>query len=200
MKRQHYEIYNHRRVWRAACCNIDMLDRDYEGDFMEKPYFALAGMVLVFFAFEGYLNWLGELLFPDIWRNERAFFSAKNKPYVGTIGKLRYLGERLELSSFDVNSRPWKTVVELQDYRHGVAHPKSERDDRMVDDYSLPDGPAQYVGRLEAKATFENAKSCRDDVEEVVNLFHAQCLKLYPEKTPTAKPFSGLLAFSSTER
>jgi hypothetical protein len=84
---------------------------------------SLVAMMFAFHAVEAYLNFVGELLAPDIWKNEREYF--KKMPYRGFHGKLRKVAELVGLTA-DESARPLKTVLELKTLRDLIAHGRSE--------------------------------------------------------------------------
>ncbi|MGH9400937.1 MAG: hypothetical protein ACRD2P_02385 [Terriglobia bacterium] len=87
-----------------------------------KP--ALVAMVFAFHTVEAYLNFVGERLAPEIWQNERSFFS--KEPYRGWKGKLRKVMELVELDR-PPEQRPLKTIYELKELRDMIAHGKPEK-------------------------------------------------------------------------
>jgi hypothetical protein len=71
-RKQSFETYNHRILWGAAEKNLGLAVPSNEN----AKYFALGAMFLFFSAFEGYLNWLGTRIAPEVWEDERQFFFA----------------------------------------------------------------------------------------------------------------------------
>ena len=76
-----------------------------------------------------FLNYVGERLCPDEWRNERAFFAGSE--YRGTLGKLRLLLERAGVA-YDKGARPYQTIAELDRRRDALVHARHEVYDREV--------------------------------------------------------------------
>ena len=204
MKQQRYEEYIHRYLWKAAECNVEMLDAHSAGASRRSKSFALAGMVLAFFALEGYLNWLLERFFPDVWEKEKEYFSSTKQKHnivvknLGTIGKLEFCAKKLNCDNFVLGVRPWQSAIELREIRNILAHSKPEKGDREVPDYSILEGPEPYEGSLEKAISPVLAKRYLKDVKEIADILHGQCLKQYPDNTPNATPFCGLLGYSST--
>src|SRR4051794_31296704 len=60
----------HRECWEIV------LEQQTSADGRERGWYrpSLVAMVFAFHAVEAYLNFVGELLAPDIWKNEREFF------------------------------------------------------------------------------------------------------------------------------
>ena len=78
-------------------------------------YFALSAMLMMYFAFEGYLNWLGHLIAPEVWESEKNFFN--KAPYQGTLGKYLFLSKVLVMEPLDKSKGPFQTVKDLQQLR-----------------------------------------------------------------------------------
>jgi hypothetical protein len=110
----------HRECWEVV------LEQQTLADSRERGWYrpSLVAMVFAFHAVEAYLNFVGELLAPDIWKNERDYF--KKLPYRGFSGKLRKVMELVGHTA-DENARPLKTVLELKRLRDLIAHGRSER-------------------------------------------------------------------------
>jgi hypothetical protein len=92
----------------------------------ERGWFnpAVVAMVFAFHTVEAYLNYVGERLAPEIWKDERNYF--REEPYRGWEGKLRKVMELVSLSLAS-EDRPLKTILELKDLRDLIAHGKSEK-------------------------------------------------------------------------
>ena len=86
-------------------------------------YIKIATFVLCFSSLEGQLNWLGSVIAPSEWEDERSFFS--KDPYKGTLGKLDFLCGKC---SFIVKKgeRPYQTIKTLHEIRNRLMHPKTE--------------------------------------------------------------------------
>lgn len=190
-KHQEYEVFNHRIVWSAARLNLTLTSSEPPAG----KCFSLAAMILTFFAFEGYLNWLGGLLCKDVWKKERQFFA--KQPYTGTLGKLKYLREHLSLPPLNEKKRPLSTLIMLYKIRNFLAHTKPERGTREVF-YKLPTFPPEYAGFLSEVITPKMANISSDDIKALANDLHKNSLSQHKD-IPTAEPFCGLLKFASTE-
>lgn len=93
---------------------------------LERGWFhpSAVAMVFAFHTIEAYLNYVGERLAPDIWKDERNYF--RKQPYRGWEGKLRKV---LELTGLPWNPghRPLSTVLQLRELRDLIAHGKPEK-------------------------------------------------------------------------
>lgn len=120
------EIYTHRLLWHTAQSLRDSATEDAE----TSPHELLGALLFVFFAFEAFLNYLGPLVVPEAWQDERRFFS-RNEQYRGTLGKLHLLADRLAVS-FDKGTRPYQTLRALNEKRDFLAHPRPELVDEHI--------------------------------------------------------------------
>jgi hypothetical protein len=93
----------------------------------ERGWFnpSLVAMVFAFHTVEAHLNYVGEKLAPDLWKDERNFF--RKEPYRGFDGKLRKVMELVGLAWPEPVERPLKTILELKNLRDRIAHGKSEK-------------------------------------------------------------------------
>lgn len=103
------------------------------GTHRRKGYFHvfLAASLFAFFAFEAYLNEVGEPLAPEIWTSEREFF--KKRKYRGTLGKFKYLAEKTGYKYSTAATSPFQSVRQLAEVRDQLAHGRRETFDVMAD-------------------------------------------------------------------
>jgi len=141
-------------------------------------FHALGAMLLYFFAFEGYLNWLGNRVAPEVWQEEREFFS--RPPYQGGLGKYRFLAKVVRLPAPDASQGPFQTAKDLLKLRDMAVHPKAEAGDRLV---KFADGhfPMDYRGRLAEKVSPKKAGRARDHLAELAEDLHREAKASYPE-------------------
>jgi len=135
------------------------------GTTLEKGYFYpfLAASAFAFFAFEAYLNELGRRLFPDLWKRERKEFT--RGPYLGTLGKFRYLAHRTGYA-YSPTVRPFQTIKILASMRDHLAHGRAElyeRTVRLARAESISNAPPKLMGW--GRASF--ARRAIADVERV---------------------------------
>jgi hypothetical protein len=88
-------------------------------------YFRLAFMILTYMTIEGYVNHVGEILFPEVWKNEQQYFS-RGKKYPGSLGKIRFIAHKVGMHISETD-RPFVTVKELKRVRDTLAHARTER-------------------------------------------------------------------------
>lgn len=90
----------------------------------------LPALLLTHAALEAYIDHLGSHLAPEVWADERARFSAI--PYRGTLGKLTWLCERLNVRQ-DWGVEPWQSLKALDSWRNRVVHGAAEPEDLAPD-------------------------------------------------------------------
>lgn len=186
-----FEVYNHRILWLAAERNLQQASSSRE----DAKYFSIGAMFLFFAAFEGYLNWLGNRIAPEVWENERQFFS--RNPFQGTLGKYRFLAKALGLSDPDPAQGPFQTAKELLDLRNMLAHPKAEVGERRV---KCKDGhfPPHYQSELGKKVSPDAASRAQDHLKKLADNLHHHAKQAYPSNVFESNAFDSMLALDIT--
>ncbi|MGE4489037.1 MAG: hypothetical protein AB7E95_05785 [Kiritimatiellales bacterium] len=192
-KQQTYEHFEHRRLWAAAKAQWEIIPK---APAYKEQHYRLSAILLMMFAFEGFCNWLLSICVPDIWSNERKFFTSKQ--YRGTTGKCRYITELLEIQDWQSNERPINTVREVETLRDRLVHPKPESGSRRVS-YDFPEMPPAHIGQVEKRIKPLLMERTREDFEEIANRMKEETEKKWSIRLGTAKPFCGLLGVQSTE-
>ncbi len=154
----------HCELWH--CCE-QMAERAKE---VERGafYFDLSQMVFAFFSYEAYLNFVGGLIAPNEWAEERKFF--RREPYQGIKGKFRLLEEKLGLT-VDRSTDPYSTVAGLEQLRDFISHGKSEN--YTVTTAALRrDEDFPFSGSLSQWVTPTNATHAKAQVFELCHIIH----------------------------
>ena len=124
-------------------------------------------MVFGFHTVEAYLNFVGERLAPEIWKDERNYF--RKEPYRGWDGKLRKVMELVGMPWPETIERPLKTILELKELRDLIAHPIPERLARETLHAEGTEAP-YLVSTLRSKFTpKDKLTKAVDDVELFLN-------------------------------
>jgi len=189
MPQQKYGVLNHRILWNCAQNNLILGQK--RGN--NASYFNLTAMTMAYFAFEGYLNYLGELIAPEVWKEERQFFS--RKPYNGTIGKYLFLMKITVQFEPSSNRRPFLTVKKLVELRHFVAHSRPETGQRTARVSKKTGFPTQYQNKLSKMVSRTKANHAMQDVENVLKTLHEGAKRNY--HVPTNEPFGEMLTWST---
>jgi hypothetical protein len=176
--------FTHQYLWN---CAKTLLTRP-ETKSPEDMHYAMAGMVMAYFTFEAYLNFVGSSVEPAAWKDKRKFFS-KN-PYRGTQGKLKLLCEKYEIK-LNPNERPYLTVLEAGWLRDYLAHGKP---DRYVSEVDVEEGkvPDMFGGlRIYDLVTREKADRTLQDTEEFIEYLHRELAAKRKRPNPYDVTFVG---------
>jgi hypothetical protein len=163
------EFFVHRYLWLAYMHFSDRQSTPVTGSAFPN----MAALLTLYFALEGFLNYLGARVCPEAWQDERRFFSGGDYP--GTLGKLDYLANELGVQ-LDRGSRPYQSLRELDKRRDALVHPRVENISRTV---QLPD--PNYMPPIEPSvfAIAEDGwlKLAGEDVESIADLLHHAAYK-----------------------
>jgi hypothetical protein len=189
---QKYEVYNYRILWSLVRKNLKKAQEQSSN----AKTFSLGAMLFVYFTFEGYLNWLGSLIAPKVWSNERSFFSKGS--YKGTLGKYRYLRKLLHLPEPDFFQGSAKTLKSLEMLRNDTVHSKQERGTRVVKSHK-DHQPPDYEGNLAKQVSLNKAERATRHCEEVINELHVKAHEYFPDLIRESIALEGFLGFDITD-
>src|SRR4051794_8056667 len=108
----------HRILWQVVERQLSNASKNPSGSFYDD----LAAMVFASHALEAYVNFVGERLDPEFWKDERIHFRA-----TGFAGKLSKILELCGIEEPSKTERPYSTVWTLKALRDRIAHAKPER-------------------------------------------------------------------------
>lgn len=114
------EELTHRLLWEIVEVHSKEALARQEGWF----YPSVVARVFAYHTVEAYLNYVGERIAPEIWKDERKYF--QKDPYRGALGKLRQVMDLVALD-WTPNDRPLKTILELKEIRDMIAHGRPEK-------------------------------------------------------------------------
>lgn len=155
----------HKDLWRVVKRQLDYSKVNPKGAFYDD----LVAMVFAFHALEAYLNYVGELLAPQIWIDERNYF--RKEPYRGFDGKVRKVLELCGLPEPKRELRPYKTVWDLKELRDLMAHAKPERLALDVH-HHIDEEPPLLSTSLDTTVTAENAQNAYEDIATFAQSLH----------------------------
>lgn len=160
------KVFTHRQLWNVVEVEAKLANEREQGWLNHS----LVAMVFAFHTIEAYLNFVGERIAPEIWKNERDFF--RNEPYRGWDGKLRKVMELVELS-LPPEARLHKTILDLKTIRDLIAHGKPERlkGETVHDQGTLSPFPVSTLHSLVTPK--EKLITILSDVEQFLNQIHA---------------------------
>jgi hypothetical protein len=125
------ELFTHRLLW-ACCLELAEAAKEAVQSGKDSFCFKLSSMLMAFLTCESYINFLGDRLAPDAWKNERNFF---NQPaYKGLEGKLKKLCEICNICDIQTHKgkRPYQTIKELSRLRTYLSHGKPDKYEKLV--------------------------------------------------------------------
>jgi hypothetical protein len=165
------EDFPHRLTWSIAEEQAKLATEREQG--WSGP--ALVAMVFAFHTVEAYFNFVGERLAPDVWKDERTFFSTE--PYRGWGGKLRKVLELVDLPLVP-DSRPQKTIFELKQLRDLIAHGKPEKPSGVLHHPEGADPPYPEFTLRSMITPKEKMAVAMQDVDQFANQIHALALPM----------------------
>ena len=151
----------------------------------------LSAGLLAAAAFEAYLNYLGEEMLPQVWAEERKFFSAE--PYRGTGGKLKRIAEEVKWVLPAKSRKPFSGLLELQSLRDKLVHakPKKATYRSVHKEGQWPTLPSTWLHR---EAPAKRVRSLIADVEAFAVALHNAVLHTdFRDVVLDGHPFLGSL-------
>lgn len=160
------EALTHRVLWQCCLRQLENARKTERG----RKYFDLTAMLMAYFTYEAYLNFVGSRVAPDDWAHERAFFA--KPPYQGTEGKLQRIVEVCSLPVVNKGARPYQTIEHLAQLRDLIAHAKPERYEFEIE-HSIDKEPPMFGPyRLDKMVTVELAERAITDVADFAEQLH----------------------------
>lgn len=181
--------YLHKSVWCVVQRQLDYAAANPKG----ALYDDLVAMAFAFHTLEGYLNYVGGKIAPDLWSDEKEQFRES-----GVIGKLKALCERCGLATPDFGKRPYGTVSELKKLRNAMAHPRPQEIGGTVE-YDERNPPPLFPKSYLAKfVSHEKALRARDDVKCIADQIHAAALAKFPGGDLGPDALDGIMSMRSS--
>ncbi len=178
MRKRHFvedfegEEYLHKETWRVVKRQFDRPEDSKKG----AMYDDLVAMVFASHTLEGYLNFIGDEILRELWKNEREEFSK-----IGITGKLATISKACGLEPFERGRRPYSTVEALKTLRDCIAHPKTHKP-KSSTVYSEGKEPPMFPKTyLEGLISRQKAERARDDVRNIVARIHAAAVAKFPD-------------------
>ncbi|MFZ2655714.1 MAG: hypothetical protein WAX69_12355 [Victivallales bacterium] len=181
--------YTHEILW-VACLKQKAI-ADQGG--AEHIYFNLTTMLMAYFAFEGYLNFIGVILCPDEWRCEKEFFS--RDPYQGIKGKIKLLAHAVHIA--DVHTLPeFQTIMFLRELRSYVVHAKLHEYEETLE-HRGEGLPPPKLSPFAQKVQNNHMHRAVNHVELFCNLFQENAAKVSDKDEFQSPALGGSLGFGS---
>jgi hypothetical protein len=110
---------------------------------------SVVAQVFAYHTVEAYLNYVGERIAPEIWKDERNYF--RNEPWRGAEGKLKRVLSLVGIL-WEPESRHLKSILELKEIRDLIAHGKAQKLQAAIV-HSIETEPLQPTSRLRGFVT-----------------------------------------------
>jgi hypothetical protein len=183
------EEYVHKAVWLVAKRNLKHAEAHPRGAQLDH----LVAQVFASHALEGYANFLGEKVAPDLWSRERELFRD-----TGLAGKLEALHERCGVPLWKKGRRPWSTIRELKRLRDGVAHPRTKSAATTTEYVDGKEPPLFAKGWIDGVVSQNKAVRAIEDVKTIVDRLHEAAMARFPRSNLLPDGLEGILSMRST--
>ncbi|WP_158743637.1 hypothetical protein [Acidisphaera sp. L21] len=183
------EEFIHKAVWLVVKRQLEHAEKHPKGALLDH----LVSMVFCSHALEGYANFLGEKVAPEIWKDERELFAR-----TGLMGKLEALDQICGLPHLQRGRRPWSTIRELKRLRDGIAHPRTKvtrTTTEYMDGKEPPLFPKSY---FEEAVSLAKATRAAEDVAAIADRLHAAAANRFPNAGLLPEALEGILSMRST--
>ena len=190
--------FAHRLLWDSAQRHIRIAAGQPPDD---AWLLHLSAGLLAAASFEAYLNYVGGEILPEVWSDERRYFSSGQ--YRGTNGKLKRIAEEVGWPLPRRDRRPLSGVIELQALRDKMVHarPKKSTYRQVHKKGEWPDLPSTWLYR---EAPARRVLKLISDVETLaVSLNNSVLGSEFGDLVFGVHPFIGIVGFathSSIER
>lgn len=115
-----YSTYSFEILWRAAMTTLELAEKPNEH--VRKDHLSIQSLLSGFLAFEGFVNFVGEEVAPQIWKAERTYFSSDQ--YRGIVGKVEFLYSIFPSVTLKKGEEPYQTFYRIKKIRDNLAHNK----------------------------------------------------------------------------
>lgn len=191
VRRVEGERFLHKDLWRVVERQLEHAVSTPRGAFYDD----LVAMVFALLALEAYLNFVGERIAPEIWKDERKFFT--KEPYRGFDGKLRKVLDLVGVPEPARDVRPYSTVWLLKDLRDLIAHAMPMRFGSVIE-HRANEELSMFHSPLRDIITHENAERARDDIKAFTDSIHRAAIPKVTDIWFGPVAFGGTVQYSSS--
>lgn len=187
----HFTSFAHKVLWDSSQRHLSIAGERPQDSWMLH----LSAGLLAAAAFEAYLNYLGEEMLPQVWAQERKYFSSE--PYRGTAGKLRRIAEEIKWRLPSKSHKPFSGLLELQNLRDKMVHarPKKTSYRRIHKANEFPPVPSTWLYR---EAPAKRIRTLIADAEAFAVALHSAVLRSeFRNAIFGSHPFLGSLGFGT---
>jgi len=108
-------VYTHEYLWRSSTYLLKNTVNS-ETDYRQL----IPSLLLAFLAYEAFINFLGHVLYPELWKDEKKNFKGK-----GLEGKVEAIVQRLPNAfTWKKGEQPYQAIKTLEEFRDMVSHGK----------------------------------------------------------------------------
>ena len=118
------EVYTHEFLWRAA----ETLHKHASLD-RRDFYYRLSALMMAYLAFEAFINFIGEIICPGLWANEKDAFRGKGD---AIEAKIDAIVRELPGYEWRKGESPYQDVKRLKRFRDVIAHGKVIRSEYVA--------------------------------------------------------------------
>ncbi|BCS94585.1 hypothetical protein DSLASN_02170 [Desulfoluna limicola] len=171
-------LYTHIYLWEACTIQYQHLTETDKGTI----FYEISTCILAHCALEAYINFVGEIILPEIWEQE------DKPPFLSIHKKIQKIIQKSKIS-LNKRERPYQTIVQLTKIRNFLAHAKIDKYEINIEhDESEP--PNMFHSKLYNEILPEGiVAKVIEDVESFCNIIHAAC------KPNANRPLNGQTAF-----
>ena len=149
--------------------------------------------VMAYLTYEAYINFLGDRVAPEAWKNERDFFNCD--PYRGIAGKLKKISEVCHIQNLKKGERPYQTIIELYSLRDYLSHGKPDKYETQIK-HSRRNEPSLFHSNLYQLVTPEKMKRALEDVKVFIEFLHWKAEPYVTDQMFGDKPLEGIIEHS----
>lgn len=181
------EIYTHEYLWRTSTY---LLARAGEQGADYRQF--IPALLMTFLAYEAFINFLGHVLAPDLWADERNQFKGK-----GLEGKLEAIVKRLPSFKWEKGAMPYQAVRALEEYRDMVSHGKvvaSKYEAERKED----GGHFRFDHPWDKYLSLHSIKQAREQIQKFSNSLRVSARKVADEPHLVFTAYEGSLGRGSS--
>lgn len=147
-------------------------------------------LLLHYFTFEAYLNFLGQKVEPKIWKKEKEFFNKENfNGEKGTLGKFWFLAEKCKYNNdFEKGIEPYQFINRLSSIRDFFVHARPEIHETEIV-WNNVGMPEQAENFLDKNVNGKNVDKSFKYVKDIIQKLHDQANTLYGYDSNIIEPF-----------
>jgi len=116
------EIYTHEFMWRTG---VALFKNAESAEPSDKFDFYISALLFYYLAYEGFINFSGQVLLPKIWAKEKEYFRGDNS---GIDNKIEEIVKNVQDNGIPFEWKkgedPYQTIKNLENFRHAIVHGK----------------------------------------------------------------------------